>query len=371
MPSSVRLYLDPGDAFTKALARSDTRRTRVRFPSVVARGLLQGGPEMSQLLLDAREALLRPTAFQRDDYPRTRSFPGADAFVQEVRQRPPGPASRFAGRLAAVYGADREMLGTHPTPENIDALVHKALMLLCGDADRCDVEATFVVDAGAKALAMKHYVETLPKTAVIERRSYRRREPRRLEMSLRGNLIDAAQCIAAVLPAETELERLGRLLFVDVGYFRTKLAVVSRDGCEHQEQLDRFGAFDCVRRILRDEQEQGLVEDEYAVLLALEEARSGVLQIAGRRFDIQRALGSARVALEQELARAVQRVIVEDYGRGGDMCRAVVVIGGGAALMGQGLAQRLQTRELGVSTLRVGCDTPYWLVEGAERCGNH
>src|SRR5262245_32797728 len=131
---SLTLFLDLGDVFTKGLCIGNARRERLRFPSVVAHQLLSGGPEMTKLVFDEQVQLPRPTDFEARRFPRTRSFSGSDAFVREVRGQPPAPGARFAGGIAAVYGADRELLGAQPSLENVDALVRKALLLAVAGA---------------------------------------------------------------------------------------------------------------------------------------------------------------------------------------------------------------------------------------------
>jgi hypothetical protein len=49
------------------------------------------------------------------------------------------------------------------------------------------------------------------------------------------------------------------------------------------------------------------------------------------------------------------------------MCRAVAVVGGGAAIVGEGLAARLEASDLGLSAAWVAEDTRYVLVDGAAR----
>ncbi len=365
------LLLDLGDAFTKGIAVEAGRTQRLRFPSVVASRLLSGDEESAPLLVDDRQALPRPADFDPSRYPRTRSYPGGEEFLSEVRGQLAAQA-RFAGWPAAAYGQDRQLLGNHPTSENITTLVRKALILLSGSGFDCsDTQLVFVVDQGAKAEAVLRYAEAAPWSATIVVQGFKRQSPRRIRLEVRCSVIDGAPCAVAALPDEIGVERVERLLLIDIGYLRTKLAIVSAAGCEHQEQLAGLGVSDCVQRILRDGQEQGLVEDEFAVIRAMEHPDGGELEVAGRRFDIGKTLASAQRALEEELARAARRVVVDLYGRGGAVCRGVAIVGGGAAVVGAGLAKRLRALELGLETAWVADDTDFLLATGAQRLHHH
>jgi hypothetical protein len=361
MAASLLLLLDLGDAFTKGLAVSGGATQRFSFPSVVAHRLLDGGEEETSLLLGDRNKLPRPADFDPRKYPRGRSYPRGSAFLHDVREV---PRARFAGWPATACGADRELLGSHPTAENIDALVHKAFML--SGAEGGDADVFFVVDAGVKAKAITAYAEASPRAARFREWTIGCPLPRTVELSVHGWVIDAADCIVEALPEEVSLARVGRLLAIDIGYTRTKLAVFSDKGCEHQQQKEGLGVSDCVQRILRDGQEQGLVEDEFAVIKALEQSQS-TIEVAGRSFDMSRTLESATRGLEEEVANIAQTAIVEDYARRGEMCRAVAVVGGGAAIVGEGLAARLEASDLGLSATWVAEDTRYMLVDGAAR----
>ena len=211
-------------------------------------------PETTNLLLDGQETMLRLTDFDPRQYPRTRSYPREDAYLKDVQ---PIPRARFAGRIAVALGADRELLGKHPTEENIDALVHKAFFR---SAEGCsNAEVVFVLDMGAKAEAISRYAEASPRTAKFLKWKVRSFQPLLVQLSTRGHVVDAADCAEAALPPEVSLQRVRRLLLIDIGYLRTKLTIISTEGCERQEQLDGLGVSDCVRRILRDGQELGLV----------------------------------------------------------------------------------------------------------------
>jgi hypothetical protein len=316
--------------------------------------------------VDADDDVPRPTGFDPQDYPRTRSYPGSDEYLDEVREKP-GAGARFAGRLAAIYGADRERLGSHPTRDNVDALVRKAIILLRSAVHGVEcADAVFVLDPGAKAEAVHGYVAESPRELTIAVRSLRDKEPARIQLTLRGRVADAAECAVAALPPEMGLDRVGRVLIADVGYSRTKLAIMSERGCEHQQDCQGLGVSDCVRRILRDGQEQGLVEDEFAVIQGLERSQS-TIEVAGRRFDLTSTLVSATRSLEEELLRAVARVVLDHYGRYGEPCHGVAITGGGAAIVGAGLADRVRASDLGVNLVWVANDTSYLLLEGAAR----
>jgi hypothetical protein len=155
-----------------------------------------------------------------------------------------------------------------------------------------------------------------------------------------------------------------RLLLIDVGHFRTKFALLSENGCELQSELE-LGSADCVRRVLRDGQDRGLVADEFAVVRALEVVRENAISVNGRRVDVGAPLESARRALEEELVRAVHRLLLEQYERSGESCQAAAVIGGGAASLGASLAARLEASAIGLRTVWVSPDPNFLLVEGA------
>ena len=377
MPPSptFRIYLDLGDAFAKATAEGAPRpsgadgpaRARVRFPSVVATRLLDPGAEGHTLLLDSSEPVLRPVDFDPRAHPRTGSYGGAQEFLEMASSRPAPPRSRFAGRLAAIYGADRQWLGIDPSDENVAALVHKALMLLC-PPQFTDAEFVFVVDSGAKAAALSRYVSTLPRVAEFEVRTYRHAEARRLRVRLAGRTIDAPACAVAALPTEVVPDRQRRLLLIDIGHFRTKFAVFSAEGCELQDELP-MGMADCVRRVLRDGPELGLVVDEFALIRALEGEglRQGVIALGKRRFDIAAPLSTAQRAVEEELEKSVRRLLLEYYGRGGGICSTAVLLGGGAVVFGRSLGARLEACQIGLAATWIAPDPSFFLVAGAER----
>jgi len=361
MAASLLLLLDLGDVFTKGLAVRNGASQRFFFPSVVAHRLLDGDEEKASLLFGDEDELLRPEGFDPRRYPRSRSYPRGSAFLEGARKV---PRARFAGWPATACGADRELLGSHPTAENIDALVHKAFMATGtggGDAD-----VVFVVDAGAKAEAIQAYAEASPRAARFREWTVGCPLPRTVELSVHGEIIDAADCIVEAIPTEVGLDAVKRLLAIDIGYTRTKLTIFSAKGCEHQQQKESLGVSDCVRRILRDGQEQDLVEDEFAVIKALEQSQS-TIEVAGRRFDMTRTLESARRGLEEELVSIAQSTIVEDYARKGEMCKAVAIVGGGAAICGKHLVARLKASDLGLEATWVAEDTKFMLVEGGAR----
>jgi hypothetical protein len=361
MAASLRLFLDLGDIFTKGIAVSGGRSRRFVFPSVVARRLLSGETGQTDLLLDDRESLLRLADFDPEKYPRTRSYPREDACRHEIQSV---PRARYAGRLAVALGADRQLLGRHPTEENIDALVHRAFFR---SAEGCrTAEVIFILDVGAKAQAILRYAEASPRSTAFLKWKIRSPRPVLIQLRIRGRVVDAADCAAAALPPGVSLQQVQRLLLLDIGYLRTKLAIMSTDGCEHQEQLDGLGVSDCIRRILRDGQEQVLVEDEYAVIKALERSH-GTIEVAGRRFEIGDILDRARRGVEEELARAARRAVADHFGKSTDACKVVAIIGGGAAVIGKGVAARIKELGVGLDTAWISGDTRFFLLGGARR----
>jgi hypothetical protein len=366
MAAALRLYLDLGDLFTKAVVVDPPRHKKLRFPSAVAHRLLDAPNAATELLIDEQRPLQRPIGFDAAQYVRTRSYPGAEAVLGQVRDQAPVTGARYAGWQAATFGADREVLGTHPTAQNVDALVHKALILTKAASGR-DVQVVFVLDAGAKAETILRYAQQSPRTAAFEVRSLQQPEPRRVELNVRSRVVDAADCAAAALPSHCSLQELERLLVIDIGYLRTKLTIVSTQGCEHQEQLDSLGVSDCINRILRDGQDRGLVEDEFAVIHALEKSAPSALEVAGRWFEVTEPLRRAREGLEQELERAARRMLLGYFGRRAQLCRGAIVLGGGAALVGAGLIARLRASDVGLSHTWAATDPSFFLLEGAEQ----
>jgi hypothetical protein len=370
-PETLRILLDLGDTFAKASAAvahgpsgaSGRAPARVRFPSVVATRLLDPSEKGHTLLLDSSEPLFRPVGFDPTAHPRTGSYAGAQEFLEMASSKPAPPRSRFTGRLAAIYGADRRWLGVEPSVENVAALVHKALMLLC--PPRCgEAEVVFVVDSGVKAAAVSRYISTLPRFVEFEVRTYQQPKARRLCVQLEGSAIDAPECAVAALPAEVAPGLHRRLLLVDIGHFRTKLAVFSAEGCELQEQLP-IGMADCVRRVLRDGQEFGLVVDEFALIRALEAAREGTITMGKRRFDISVPLHHAWRAVEEELEKSIRRLLFDHYGRRGESCGASVLFGGGAVALGSSLAARLEASQIGIGATWIAPDPSFLLIHGA------
>jgi hypothetical protein len=366
---AARLFIDLGDLFTKAVAVGPLGRRRLRYPSVVARRLLQQESGPADLLIDQGEQLFRPDDFDPARYRRSRSYPGAVEALEGFQGQGAVSGARYAGWQAAAYGADRQVLGLHPTEENVDALLHKALILGRRALER-EVEVIFVVDAGPKAEAILAFARTMPRTERFEVRSVRQPEPRRVELALRGRVVDATECAARVLPAEVDPRPAHPLVLVDIGYFRSHTSIVSGEGCEYQEELDGLGVSQCVRRILRDEQSSGLVEDEFAVIRALEKSAAGKLEVAGRAFDVKRSLESARHTLVEELTSALCRIVVGHYGRRAKSCRAVAILGGGASVLGNDLAARLGESELGLDQRWVTPDPEFLLLNGAEQDGS-
>jgi len=363
MDASVLVLLDLGDVLTKGLIVQGSRIRRFRLPSVVAHRLLNPHAAGALLLDDGRQ-FPRLADFDPSRFPRARSYPGATEFLGAVREdEHPINSARFVGSLAAVHGSDRSLLGRHPTDDNVDALVHKALMLVPETVD--DTEVVFVIDLGAKAETILRYCEKTPRRARLSTWSFVRSSLHRRDVTYRTRVLDAADCALAVLPTELDLAKVGAVLLIDVGYLRTKMALVSTEGCEQQEELTHLGIADCVQRILRDGQELGLIEDEVAVLRAFEQGRSKI-ELAGRAFDVHAAFDSAKASLERELERAAHRVLMDRFARRAEPCRGLAIVGGGASVVGEGLAQRLR-QSFQFDSVWVGRDASFLLVEGARR----
>ena len=357
----LRLFLDLGDLFTKALAVRGASK-RVRFPSVVAHDLLDESEAGARLLLYSEKPLQRPVGHDPKQHTRLRSYPGKKEELREARLRGhPAAGARFAGRMAVLFGADRVTLGESCEEENIDALVHKALLKT---ASGCrNVEIVYIIDQGPKSASVERYARA-ERTIEMLRWTFKDPEPEHMKLEVRGEVVDAAECVAVALPEEIGLASGGRVLVVDVGYTRTKLAMVTREGCESQTQLPDLGFSDCVRRVLRDGQSQGLVEDEFAIVWALERSK-GIIGVADRRFDVGAMLDKAGAAVVVELGRAVKRCLVQDFGRHMEVCRTIALVGGGAAGLGEALGAHLRALDLGLETIWISPDPSYVLVEGA------
>lgn len=361
MTKSIQLFLDLGDVITKGIAVKQGQIHRFLLPSVVARRLLSGTEKKDNLLLDDKATMIRTGDFDPSKYPRTRSYPREESYLNQIQSV---PHARFAGRIAVALGADREILGRHQTEENVDALVHKSLFKVAEGCDRVDI--IFILDVGAKANAIASWAKVSPRTVRFYKWKLQNSEPVSIELSANNQVIDAAVCAIGSLPPEFSLQKIKRFLLIDIGYFRTKLALISSEGCEYQEQIDELGVSDCVRQVLRDGQEYGLVEDEYAVIRALEKSLS-TIEVAGRRFDIHRTLESTKRVLEEELEKKVQKTVIEQCGRKGVSCQAVAVVGGGSAIVGEGLVARVKTTNLGLNVSWVAKDTKFFLLEGARK----
>ena len=240
------LVLDLGDVFAKGLAIGAGRRQRLRFPSAIAHRFLDKVPSQSELLLDSQVQFIRPTEFEPSAYPRTRSYPGSETLLAEVRTGGhPVTRVRMAGWLAAAYGADRQILGTHPTAENIDALVRKALQLCAVDCETAEV--VFIVDVGTKSEALAEYAERPDWVVDLSVWSYVRSRMQHSSVRLHGRVLDAGACAMAAAPSEASIGNAGRTLLIDIGYLRSKLTILSEDGCEHLEQFHDLGIAACVR----------------------------------------------------------------------------------------------------------------------------
>jgi len=363
MPAPVQLIVDLGDLLTKVFAEQSGRDKRLRFPSVVAHRLIDKAAPDAQLLLDERNRLDRLSNFDPRKYPRTRSYPTAGQVLTLAK---PVPGARFAGWLAAKLGADRQLLGRFPEHDLIDALLRKALIQLKRAHFDCrEVRVRLVVDFGAKADALVTYAKTVRRASLMVH-NIRHPEPQRVDIALEFEIADAADCASRALPPELRPDRMGHVALIDIGYLRSKLAVLTPVGCSQQQQADGLGVSDCVRRLLRDEQENGLIEDELAVVYALERSQE-VIAVAGREFPIARTLAVARRAVVEELAAAVKRVALAHYQAHGEACSAVAVIGGGAALLGRDLVTRVKELEIGMDASWIADDPSYTLIEGARR----
>ncbi len=363
MAPDLLVVVDLGDALTKGVAVSVAgEMRRFRFPSVVARRLLEktSGGTTGELVLDDAGPL-RPSDFDARGYPRGRSYPGA--ALTRGRVLAP-PRARFAGWMATTMGADRQLLGLYPSDENIEALVNKAFLEL--SVGKASVRLVFVVDGGRKLPATQRYVDATPRHVRFLSWSAGRDEPSRVELAVRGEIVDAPNAARAMLPAQPMLADPERVLVVDIGYLRTKLAVLSEHGCDHQEEIEDVGVADCVRRVLRDGQELGLIEDEFAVIKALEQSQE-LVQIAGRRYEVAQILDSARRGLEQEVTRAVERLMRAQSARLGTPIRSVMLIGGGSAVVGGAIRDGLRASKLGLRRVLVARDPSYFLAEGAAR----
>ncbi len=358
MGTPLQLILDLGDLLTKGLLLDPLEPRRFGFPSIVASQLVDPAAVPGGLATDPGRAPLRLDGFDAADFPRLRSFPEA----ARLAEAPPVAGARYAGWLAATCGVDRQVLGDHPTADNIDALVRKALMKAGVRAG--EVELIFLVDAGAKGAAIARYAASLPRTVEFLAWTVQPGDPRPVRVALRARLLDAARCALAALPRELAVDRVGQVMLIDVGYLRTKLAVLSADGCERQEEVEA-GVAGCVARVLRDGQELGLVEDEIAVIRALERSQRHI-EVAGRRFEVAPSLDDARRALAADVARAAARVAVEQYERRGHGCRAVAIVGGGAAVLGEALAARLDEAGVGFQPIWICPDTRFHHLAGAE-----
>ena len=355
---SYSLFLDLGDVFTKGDAVGGRR---LRYPSVIAHRLLRDGSEMSELLLEGGASFPEVEGLHSEAHPRTRSYPGSEAVLR--RAEPVGGA-RFTGWLATKYGAGRKWLGVEPSVDHIDALVRKALLMT--GAGYAEVDVILVIDTGPKADAIRRYAADAQAKVAMNAWKFGRSEPRQVNLAVRYRVVDAADCALAALAPEITLASVRRLLLVDIGYVRTKLTIVSEQGCEAQEELRDLGGSDCVRRVLRDGQEQGLVEDEFAVIRGLERSQR-VVEVAGRKFDIAAAFGDARRALADEVFRSIERTLLQHFHRTGEMCRTVAVTGGGAAMLGRPFAARLTSSDLGLDVARITDEPSFLLTTGARR----
>jgi hypothetical protein len=108
-----------------------------------------------------------------------------------------------------------------------------------------------------------------------------------------------------------------------------------------------------------------LIEDEVAVVRAFEQGQ-GQLRLPDQTFDVSQAYEGARRALVEEVGRAAERVLLQRFARRGELCRGLAVIGGGAAVAGQDLAERLATSSR-FDGVWIAKGASFLLVEGARR----
>ena len=358
--ATLRLFLDLGDCFTKAIAIGAPGRWRLRFPSVVAHRLSTAAIPASDLVLGEPEVVPRHHDFDATRFPRSRSYPDAEILAQSAS---PVARPRFAGWLAAAYGADRELLGKHPSDENVDALLNKALLPCAAGHDRA--ELTFVVDLGPKVAPVLRQAARSPRPIELAAWRVGAQTPSHIRLDVSMSVVDAPACARAALPPEI-VPADGPLLLVDIGYLRTKLAILSPVGCEHHEEVHGVGVAACVARILRDGQAQDLVEDELAIVRALERS-TDFIEVQGRRFDVRETLQAVQREVALDIAREALRLIRDHYGLRGDACRAVAILGGGAVLLGRGVADGILDGGLGVQAPWIVPDPNPLLVEGASK----
>jgi hypothetical protein len=119
--------------------------------------------------------------------------------------------------------------------------------------------------------------------------------------------------------------------------------------------------------VLRDGPDLGLVADEFALIRALEGSQQDVITVGKRRFDIGALLRTARRGVEEELEKNLRRLLLEQYARGGGSCDEAVLFGGGALVLGSGLAARLEACQIGLGATSVAHDPSFLLIDGAER----
>jgi hypothetical protein len=359
------LFLDLGDLFTKGLiVDEEGHARRLRFPSAVARRLLGTEPPTTgdDLVLASGGAPLRPLDFDPAEHPRAASYPGGEEFLHEARGRLDGDAV-LCGWLAAAYGADREVLGLKPTVDTVRLLTRKALLAAAPPAGPLTVE--FIVDTGLKAQLICQYAASVSGEVSVEGRSLRGGAARLVRPEVRGQVDDAPECAAAFARQDAALRAADRVLVLDVGYFRTKLAIVSETlGCELQSEHADLGVVDCVRRVMRDAQSEGLVGDEYALARALE-SRRDVVDLAKRRFGIADVVTGAAADLATGVERVVRAELQADFTRSGRPCPGAIIMGGGAVYVGEAVAKLLKAPAVGVKTVRVTTEPSFALVEGA------
>jgi hypothetical protein len=119
--------------------------------------------------------------------------------------------------------------------------------------------------------------------------------------------------------------------------------------------------------VLRDGQDQGLVEDEFAVIRALEKSAGDWIEVAGRRFEVASVLGPACASLVQDLERGVRRFALGHYQRCAGLCRGAAIFGGGSVQAGPTLANRLRTADIGIEATWVAEEMSFLLLTGARQ----
>jgi hypothetical protein len=319
------LYLDLGDAYTKALYVHGGSVRRLRIPSVVA-------------------SRMQPCPGDAEALDRERAFIGATAVLREARSGAhPLRGARLAGCIAAALGADRRGAMEDGTPDGVEALLHRVLAVARAEGE---VEVVWIVDTGVKAQALQRWAGSLPGPRTIRWWSMLARCQTECRLSLRTRVVDAADCAVAALPHAMRPEQVARILVLDIGSMRSRLALVSADGCEHLQEV-AMGAGSCVP--LRWQNGSGPASGQQAM---------------GRRGGDAEGAGAS--ALEVELDRAVRKMVFGHFERSGNLCKHAAIVGGGAPVIGRALAGTLRVGA-GLSQVWVASEPDFLLVDGARR----